>query len=421
MVNLIAEESGGDFMGNELGEQCFPKTDTKHLWAIQCLQDNCEEFRKLRQDSKIVDIITEDIGVGKAFVSRVLKVSISFDHNTDIFICILKVTNSNINARSKAFPYAHLTVSLHNREVYFINKLSDIKDLNVPLYYGSKECIPLKQDGVILMQYLGNSHGQVEYFNSLTMEQAQSVVDQIFLLQSHFLVSPNADLKPIVEAKDIAFIFNEFETNFDLVKQYAPEEMWKETEDEIYSLVSHASEIVDYIMKELPFEKGNQSVFVQGDVFSNTYLFKKCEHKNNNELSEEVTLFDFQVCCNGSIGNDLSNLFICNVDPDLRNELEEILPHYFEKLKDDVIAKGGLFDMTWQMFKQNYDINLIEKALLFCMFFGKELSYSLPPDGSSQTVNWNKKKNEIAVKTMCSLNDAVFVARRLKPEWLILK
>uniref|UniRef100_A0AC35TQS8 CHK domain-containing protein n=1 Tax=Rhabditophanes sp. KR3021 TaxID=114890 RepID=A0AC35TQS8_9BILA len=243
MVNLSAEESGGDFLEKELGGQCFPKTNTEHSWAIQCLQNNCEEFRNLRQNSKIVNATTKDIGVGKAFVSNVLKVTISFQNNTETFVCILKVTNANISTRSKDLPYGHLAVSLHNREVYFINKLSDIKGLHVPPCYGSKECIPLKQDGVILMQYLGNSHGQVEYFNSLTMEQAQSVVDQIFLLQSHFLVSPNADLKPIVEAKDIAFIFNEFETNFDLVKQYAPEEMWKETEDEIYSLVSHASEI----------------------------------------------------------------------------------------------------------------------------------------------------------------------------------
>uniref|UniRef100_A0AC35TW15 CHK domain-containing protein n=1 Tax=Rhabditophanes sp. KR3021 TaxID=114890 RepID=A0AC35TW15_9BILA len=306
------------FTTNELLISTFDGTNTKVAWAIQCLVDNCEDFNVFRENRKISEVSNKNISNLKGFTSRILLVTIVFEGGNGVpFKCVMKLPGQSIVIEEEngedvkdevVAAERNLYMLVHNREAMFLNKYQDIKGLRIPKCYGVKDWINKKQEGAILMNYLGDTHAHVGYFENLNVEQTQSVLDQIFILQKHFLLKRDEDWKPhftpIVKASDYGVWIKAFEPNFTLMKSFVDESLYKDTEKEILALSSNYVEMLDYLLTVLPFEEGNQSVFAHSDSWINNFLFTK---NSEGKPSNEVTLLDFQICYNGGIGNDLSN------------------------------------------------------------------------------------------------------------------
>uniref|UniRef100_A0AC35UAW8 CHK domain-containing protein n=1 Tax=Rhabditophanes sp. KR3021 TaxID=114890 RepID=A0AC35UAW8_9BILA len=406
-------------------------TNTSMSWVIDSLEKNSLSFRQARGQAKVSKIDNIDISDKKGFNSKVYKTTITFDDiNNNPYVCILKipgtgdlkalideVTNDEPSSDDEHIS-VNTTIKMHNREVLFYEHYSgDIKGLHIPKCFGAKEWIFNKQEGAILMEYKdSNQFSHAKYFDTLTIEQAQSVMDQIFILQSHFLTLPDQSWKEkfptVVTALDFIAIKDFFLPNFENIKKLTDPALWKDTEQDILALASHYFDAGTYIFKDLPYEEDNQSVFVEADMWINNFLF--------DNTSKDVTLLDFQVSHCGNIGYDLCDILITNCNYDTRKALEKTLPQYYQKLKQEVESKACTFNLTYEKFIQNYDISLIVRALIKCM--AMEMIYALnevPKEGGD--AYWDQMKKDQAFYTLSGLNDAVEGARKHKPEWLILK
>uniref|UniRef100_A0AC35U9X5 CHK domain-containing protein n=1 Tax=Rhabditophanes sp. KR3021 TaxID=114890 RepID=A0AC35U9X5_9BILA len=372
-----------------------------------------------------------DISDKKGLNSKVYKTTITFDdiHNVP-YVCILKipemgdfkaltdkVSNAEISSGEEPMDL-NTVVKMHNREVLFLEQYSsDIKGLNFIQCFGTKEWKFGKEEGAILMEYIDNERFyHVNFFEMLTAEQAHAIMDQIIILQSHFYTLPDQSWKEklptVFTVNDFAMVKHYFLPNFENYKKLTDPKVWKDTETDILALLSHYSEAGTYIDTTLPYQKDNECVFVKCDLGLNNFFFDK--------RSKDVALLDFQGAHCGSIGHDLADFLVTNCSLETRKSLEKAFPQFYEKLKNEIESKGCSLKISYEKFIENYEVNLIVRALTKCMIL--ELYYALndPPQGSVDGYLDEKKKDQ-AFYMISALNDAVEAARKYKPEWLIMK
>uniref|UniRef100_A0AC35TGN9 CHK domain-containing protein n=1 Tax=Rhabditophanes sp. KR3021 TaxID=114890 RepID=A0AC35TGN9_9BILA len=410
-------------------------TNTEVEWVVGSLEEKNQAFRDARGDSKVTQVDAFDISGGKGFISKVYKITIHFDDtNREPFLSILKIPGSEcileamdhqkINMDDKEDLLDNkLLANFHNRECQFYNNFTEIPNLKIVKCYGARDWNEGTQEGALIMDYLGDTGMNVEFIYGLNIHQMRNVLKEIHNLQSYFFSLPNkeweGEYKMLLDAIEFEKMSEIFTNNWNTIREFVPDQLYKDYETDILALMSNVSKIFLSNFQELPFIEGNMRSFVHGDLWNNNFMFLK--DKNGTPLNEIDAIIDWQIIYTGSIGADLARAIVLGCSVEIRREIETVdLPKYYENLKIEVIQRGGQFEMTWDMFKLNYDHCMIDQALQLLMLYGFSMqNHNVPKDRSDYM--WNARKYAIGSRIVFAMKDAVKKCRVLKPEWLIPK
>uniref|UniRef100_A0AC35TLA7 CHK domain-containing protein n=1 Tax=Rhabditophanes sp. KR3021 TaxID=114890 RepID=A0AC35TLA7_9BILA len=409
-------------------------TNTEVKWLIECLEKNCLVFKKLIGRSRIKDIKTCDCSNGKGFISKVYKVSILFEKKDilpyQVIIkipCLEKVKQSCTlqKVQSKnAVLNADMVQALHLRECEFYETFTCIKSLKYPDCYGTREWNYGKQEGVIILKYLGDIGVSNDFFKSFNLQQMENLFTQILYLQSHFLTSNDETrlekFPNLFKPERVVLRQPLFRKNWKLIKSFIDDNLWKNIDEDVQTLIDNIYYIIKYVTQDLLALEGNSYTFVMGDLWNFNILHQKNE---NNEAGDEICgIIDWQTFHCGSIGSDLARSIVICTDHVLRKEVIEweLLPNYYTNLKNEVESRGSHFKITWDMFKLNYDFCFIVQTFQLLYISGLILHTQNAPIEKGNEI-WDARKKETGLKVYHAFNDSIQIAKRLRPEFLIIK
>uniref|UniRef100_A0A0K0FS85 CHK domain-containing protein n=1 Tax=Strongyloides venezuelensis TaxID=75913 RepID=A0A0K0FS85_STRVS len=236
-----------------------------------------------------------DISDGKGFLSKVFKTSIYFDDEKKVpYYVILKIPGDesikeilkkqNLDGTMN-IELEHISV-FHNKECHFYNDVaSKIKTLKYPKCYGSKDLIVGKQEGALLIKFLGSDSVIVPFYRSLNIHQTKSILNEAYKLQEHSLLNQDDFIKdnweqPFTEDQMKSFL-DLARKGIPTLKKYILKEMWSEIENDLDNMISNYIKIMRYVYIELPKSNGNVPVICHGDMWINNFMFKV----NSNEYN----------------------------------------------------------------------------------------------------------------------------------------
>uniref|UniRef100_A0AC35TTR6 CHK domain-containing protein n=1 Tax=Rhabditophanes sp. KR3021 TaxID=114890 RepID=A0AC35TTR6_9BILA len=425
---------GSIFANDELQRSNVMGTNTSVEWVVENLNEKNQAFKDARGNSKVTKVDAFDVSSGKGFVSKVYKISFYFENKCEPFVAILKIPgfdciqeamdlqNMGLDERTDSL-YGCLLINYHIRECQFYNTYANIPDLKIVKCYGTKDWIVGSQEGALIMDYLGSTGTNIEFMHGLNVYQIRNILKEIHNIQAYFFSSSNKECyreyKMLFNAEEVQKMGDVFINNWNKFKTFVPTELYKDYEEDIVALTSNITPILNFVINDLADINGNIKSFVHGDLWANNFMFKK--DSNGTPLNEVDAIIDWQMIHAGSIGSDLARAIVLGCQPEIRREIETVdLPKYYENLKREVIKRGGEFEMTWEMFKLNYDYCLIEQSVQLLMMYGFVLhNYTIPEDRPDYM--WDARKYAIGSRIIFALKDAVNKCRVLKPEWLISK
>uniref|UniRef100_A0AC35UAW3 CHK domain-containing protein n=1 Tax=Rhabditophanes sp. KR3021 TaxID=114890 RepID=A0AC35UAW3_9BILA len=417
---------GSIFAGEEI--QNVEGTNTNVKWVVGCLEEKCDAFRSARGNSKVTKVDAFDISKGKGFISQVYKLTIHFTDNKEPFLSVLKVPG--IESLYVALDRKHseendsplnnkFASQVHNNECNFYNNFTDIPNLKIAKCYGAVKWNLGENEGALIMDYLNSTN--IEFYNGFNIYQIKNVLNEISKLQTYFLALPNQgwtkDYKMLLTEKEFKQFSKVLLPHWEKVKTYVPAELYSGMEDEIIAMISNNDKIVKFVFNDLPEMDGNSKCLSHGDLWHNNICFRL---DINGDVSNEVdAIIDWQMINAGSIGSDLARAVVLGCNIEVRRECETLLlPKYYQNLKEKVIKRGGKFDMTFEMFKLNYDYCMIDQSMQLLVTFPFPLANSKIPEGSGDEL-WDGRKYTLGSRIVFALKDAVKCCRILKPEWLV--
>uniref|UniRef100_A0AC35TFR2 CHK domain-containing protein n=1 Tax=Rhabditophanes sp. KR3021 TaxID=114890 RepID=A0AC35TFR2_9BILA len=425
---------GSFFASDKLQKSNVEGTNTEVEWVIQSLNEKNEAFKDARGDSRVSQIDSFDVSSGRGFISKVYKLTIHFDDKTkEPFVCVLKIPGSDcvneaVNIQNIELLEGkveviekQLVANFHNRECQFYRTYTNIPDLKIVKCHGARDLIVDIQEGALLMDYLGSTGTHIEFVYGLNVYQIRNILKEIHNLQAYFFSLPNQEwyskFTTVLCAEEFEKMGDIYTSNWNTVKKFVPTEMYEDYEVEIQAITTNNTIISNFMLKELPMMKGSMKSIVHSDLWINNIIFKK--DGSGAPLNEVDAIIDWQLPCIGSIGSDLARSIVIGCQPEIRREIETVdLPKYYENIKNEVIKRGGKFEMSWEMFKLNYDYCMIDQAMQLVLVYGFAiLNYNIPEDRSDYM--WNARNHAIGSRIVLAMKDAVTKCRVLKPEWLI--
>uniref|UniRef100_A0A0K0FCI4 CHK domain-containing protein n=1 Tax=Strongyloides venezuelensis TaxID=75913 RepID=A0A0K0FCI4_STRVS len=417
------------FCRKDYGSEYFIGGKITHQWIIDCLEKNDADFRKYRDDSKVKEIDGVDISDGKGFLSKVFKTSIYFDDEKKApYYVILKIPGDKSIKESLEkqnldgtmnIELEHISV-FHNKECHFYNDVaSKIKTLKYPRCYGSKDLILGKQEGALLMKFLGSDSVIVPFYRSLNIYQTKSLLNEVYKLQEYSLLNPDVFFnnnwkQPFTEDQMKSFS-DLARKSIPTLKKYILKEMWSEIENDLDNMISNYIKIMRYVYIELPKSNDNVTVITHGDMWTNNFMFKVDSNGNcSNNLS---AIIDWQTVFKGTTGHDISRILVMSAPADVRREIEkEYLPVFYERLRDSLTKNGKEMKISFEKFMNNYKLCLVEQSVDMILTVGFALQeYNVPEE---YDYIWDARKFNIGSRIYFNICDAIKICRELHPEWL---
>uniref|UniRef100_A0AC35UFQ0 CHK domain-containing protein n=1 Tax=Rhabditophanes sp. KR3021 TaxID=114890 RepID=A0AC35UFQ0_9BILA len=293
------------FVDKTFGDLLFKGYQFTNYWIVECLVGKSMEFNQMRGNSKILSLDGYDISGGKGFLSKVYKTTITFENNDKEYVFVVKIPGieslSDFSDKNKEegidLPEmeAQIMVDMHNREVEFYSKLvHKMKSLKVPKCFGLREWIVDQQDGIVLMEYLGDTAIVANWFKPLTLNQIKSILDEVFVLQSNSLLIKGdwkGKYRSVSQKGDTHFIATTFDASWQLIKSYLTEDIYKDIEEDVVTMASHHDAIYHHNNCTLIKEPYCDSVLTHGDLWCNNLMFKKV---NGQACDELATIIDWQ-------------------------------------------------------------------------------------------------------------------------------
>uniref|UniRef100_A0AC35TQW0 CHK domain-containing protein n=1 Tax=Rhabditophanes sp. KR3021 TaxID=114890 RepID=A0AC35TQW0_9BILA len=410
-------------------------TSTEYEWILNCLKEKCEEFRELIKSNQIRSIDANDISGGKGFISKVYKVDITFDHfDTKPFEFIVKIPgleSLNQVLEEEHFPKHHepnkeqenngmqLLANIHNNEVKFYQLYSTIPNLKLLKVYGSRQWVINKQEGALIMAYSGQESFSIPLHESMNFEQMSHLIDQIFCLQTYFLLLPDQTWK-----ETFVFPFSPdhldgmtklIQHNWNIVKNFVNEEVYVDISDHIDNLISNFKNICTYNTNILINKPHNTKVFVHGDLYMNNILYGK--FGNDQQEENDLRIVDWQLVHAGNIGSDIARSLLTGTSPQLRHKMEEsILPKFYHNIVLKATAHQVKFEMSWEMFKENYNCHFVEQSLHFLMVVAFTMHQINTSKDSQQLLEIKKKA--VGMKLCTGLRDAIAICKKFNQTWI---
>uniref|UniRef100_A0A0K0FXD0 CHK domain-containing protein n=1 Tax=Strongyloides venezuelensis TaxID=75913 RepID=A0A0K0FXD0_STRVS len=423
------------FTIDSYGDECIEKTTISFKWIIERLEENSEDFRLKRKDSKVLKITYEDISKGKGTASNIMKLVVFFDDvNNDPYKVILKVPifkNSDLLnelgvkdiEKYDDNMVSNTLVRCHSQEHLFYREISnEIKNIKVPKYYGGSDAILSKKSGVIIMDYVNpNKGGIIDLNYPFNIYQAKSVIEEILKLHVFSFTNGKHWRSKLQNKRTIGLttiLQNIVKIHWDVCKEFIPKTILTEIEEDVINMISNFSEISLYNVYHLPESHGVNSVICHGDMWVNNILFHK--DSKGRFTNDVMAIVDWQIIYEGSIGADLARNLAINCSSEIRREIEiSYLPQYFDRLKEEVLNKNESFNITYETFKRHYDFCFIESIFYLFVTIGYKLS-QLDMSKENESI-WETRKFLLSSRIYFGIKDAVEKVKILKPEWLIKK
>uniref|UniRef100_A0AC35U2X2 CHK domain-containing protein n=1 Tax=Rhabditophanes sp. KR3021 TaxID=114890 RepID=A0AC35U2X2_9BILA len=419
------------FVDNEFGSKFFGTSNITNQWIVDCLIDKNEEFNQIRGNSKILSMDGYDISGGKGFLSKVYKTTITFENNGETYVFVTKIPGTeaitflfdNVRIEDETAPELpsiedQVTANLHNREVEFYDKLIKIlPGLQVPKCFGFQKWIVGKQEGCILMEYLGEKAMMTDSFIPFTLEQTKSVLDQIFILQSKSLINKHVwkgKYPSMMENSDTTFVLACFEGSWNLIKSFVTEDMYKDIDEDAINLAMNHEQIS--LNNRETMLHNSEKTITHGDMWCNNLC-----RKNDQSSNELGVIIDWQTFSEGSLLCDIACTLVLNTTSEIRRHcFEFILPEYFGKLKMCMEQNNIEFKMTWEECIVQYHYSVCEQAIIYVVGT-KMLVDSFAISGKLEDDIWKDKLHNLGVNVCLAMREAIEIAKRLKPEWLVRK
>uniref|UniRef100_A0AC35U858 CHK domain-containing protein n=1 Tax=Rhabditophanes sp. KR3021 TaxID=114890 RepID=A0AC35U858_9BILA len=426
---MTEEKIESIFVDSKLSKELYQDSQTTVGWIVECLINKSEEFNKIRGNLRIASIEGHDISDGKGFLSKVYKTTIAFENKEDSYVFIVKIPGAERfgETMNKEMDEDEIklhdlkdesVVAMHNKEVKFYSKLIvQMPKLKVPKCFGFKDRVTRKDEGVILMEYLGVAGIMHDTFEPFNLEKVQSVLDELFILQTSSLLIKDywkGKYTPDVRSSGTSYIDAVFEDSWNLIKSLTTEDLYKDINQEVLNLASHHAAIWEY--NNHTVIKDNNSILTHGNLWKNNILFDRVNNESTNNVQ---VLIDWQTIIEGSLMKDIVFHLVLNTTADIRRHcLEVILPEYYEKFKDFVQQKNIVFDVSWDEFIEDYYYQLIEQGIILIIAV-KILFDSNKVSGDAEIEVWDKQKRNICKDVCLTLKDAIEGAKLVKSEWLI--
>uniref|UniRef100_A0AC35U2G6 CHK domain-containing protein n=1 Tax=Rhabditophanes sp. KR3021 TaxID=114890 RepID=A0AC35U2G6_9BILA len=423
------------FATQQLEDSNVEGTKTEIKWVIECLEEKNRDFKSARGNAKVTKVDASHISGGKGFASKVYKLTIYFDDKSKKpFIIALKIPgmdsmnealeNQKMNNDGEdEMINSDLLAKAHDRECKFYNQFTQIPDLKIVKCYGSRDWTTMEnQEGALIMDFLASSTNN-QFVYSLNIHQARNCLKEVHNLQAYFFSLPS---KQWQNEYTIIFGAEEFEKmspilaiNWAKIRTFVPNELFKDYEEDILSLTDSFGQVLRFISNDLVNLEGNIKCFVHNDLWSNNVTYTV--DSDGNPGNEIGAIIDWQIPYCGCIGVDIARVIVTGCSPEIRREIETVdLPKYYDSLKMEIINRGGSFEMTWEMFKLNYDFCMIEQSMdLLIMYSFALQNYSVPEEAGDYL--WDARKYALGSRITFALIDAVKKCRLIKPEWLIKK
>uniref|UniRef100_A0AC35U3E3 CHK domain-containing protein n=1 Tax=Rhabditophanes sp. KR3021 TaxID=114890 RepID=A0AC35U3E3_9BILA len=409
------------------------KTDVK--WVVESLEEKNRDFKLARGNSKVTKIDAFDISGGKGFVSKVYKITIHFDDKSkEPFLSVLKIPgiesitealdDQKVDKDETSEIIDTSTIEkLHNKECQFYNTFTEIPDLKIVKCYGTRKWMVGEKEGALIMDYVGSTASNIEFMHGLNIHQARNILKEIHNLQIYFFSLPSKkwenEYKVGFDMKDFEKIDVMLTNNWAQVRTFVPSQLYKHYEEDIISLIDNFCQVLQFVCYDIAHLEGNIKSFVHADLWCNNVMF--AVDSNGNPGNEVEAIIDWQISYIGSIAADIARTVVIGCQPEIRRDIETTdLPKYYQNMKNEVINRGGQFEMTWEMFKLNYDYCMIDQSMqLLLLYRFALLNYSVPEEAGDYL--WDARKYALGSRIVFAIIDAVKKCRLLNPEWLLKK
>uniref|UniRef100_A0A0N4ZAM2 CHK domain-containing protein n=1 Tax=Parastrongyloides trichosuri TaxID=131310 RepID=A0A0N4ZAM2_PARTI len=419
------------FAVKDYENECIENSNVSIGWIFDCLEKNCDSFKEIKRNSKVLKLDVKNISDGKGFASKVYKSTVHFDGDENKvyqFVTkipeldsILKLFENDPDKEEMSDIFSTDYISrFHNQEwMFYIGALKEIIGLKVPSCYGGRESIPGKMDGCLLMTWLSSNSGNIPFYESFNIYQTKSVLKEVMKLQVFSLTDGKhwrTKFTNSYTSRVLKSFVKTINMGFELFKEYCPDEMLNEIKDDYETLVSNYVDIGIYVIKGITDINGKNSVLCHGDLWTNNIMFELDSEKRFTNNVEAI--IDWQSIFTASIGSDIARFIVNGCSPEVRREIEvSYFPVYFKELKKKVMDKGEVFDMTFEEFVNAYDFCMIEQALHTIMMSGLNLA-QIKINNDEDRYIWEARKFSLAYKSYFALKDAFKRVRKIKPEWL---
>uniref|UniRef100_A0A0N4ZAM1 CHK domain-containing protein n=1 Tax=Parastrongyloides trichosuri TaxID=131310 RepID=A0A0N4ZAM1_PARTI len=400
-------------------------------WVFDCLEKNCDSFKKAKGDYKVLKLETRDISDGKGYLSKVYISTVHFDGDeSKTYQFIIKIPGlESIDKLHDEQPDAieidevincETVCKFHNQEWMFYTKTAkEIVGLKAPSCYGGCEAVPNEKDGCLVMKFLSPTSANIPFFQTFNIYQAKSVLNEIMKLQVFSLTDGKhwkSKYTSMFTRKLLASMTQSINTGFRFFEEFCPKEMFDEVEDDFKILISKYEDIGSYAVENLIDSSGKNSVLCHGDLWSNNIMFELDSEKRFTNNVEAI--IDWQTVFEGSVGSDIARFIVLGCSPEVRREIEvSYFPVYFKELKKKVMDKGGIFDMTFEEFVNAYDFCMIDQSFHTILMMWLNL-HKVENSSDEDAYLWEARKFSLAFKVYFALKDAFKRVRKVKPEWL---
>uniref|UniRef100_A0A914XT47 CHK kinase-like domain-containing protein n=1 Tax=Plectus sambesii TaxID=2011161 RepID=A0A914XT47_9BILA len=234
--------------------------------------------------------------------------------------------------------FAGVLHKAHASEVTYYDMVKkDGLKLKVPKVYLADHYGPNGENGLLIMEDLGNIATTKPLYETLSVESIKVVLDNLAEVHAYSLQNDqwlsNPDLK-MTFGKFQKQSGNSFEhmirNSLNILKKDHPVHF----DPLIDRLVEICKEKLDFDYTDTVHEKlGLPPVMTHGDLWSNNMMWRKTED-GKGTTGELAAIVDWQLVHPGCIGEDFVRLLCTSAGTDVRREhLEELFQHYHTSLK----------------------------------------------------------------------------------------
>uniref|UniRef100_A0A914DL82 CHK kinase-like domain-containing protein n=1 Tax=Acrobeloides nanus TaxID=290746 RepID=A0A914DL82_9BILA len=397
-------------------------TSFTEKWLIEKLLHKCEEFQKVAKNSRIKKVKAECISEGIGFISKVLKCTITFEEvDQKPYIVILKVPTceamneaiekSEISKDVEQEKKTSTTVvhknleNIHKRECDFYEKFQDVLDLPLVKIFDTQELVLGNQPGYILMEYIEEDGGMLDFVDGLNIEQIKNVTRHIANFHAHAMLHedrwrgkyPPIDLTEGVKEENSNRLLGGISRLFEGIKERLPK-VKKIFTSKFFEWYSNHCETM-----------GLYKGLCHGDLWNNNMMFYK--NPDGTPDNKVRAIIDWQVINEGNLMQDLARLLVSSSDSSTRREAEGfILEEYYQIVKENLGKGGKKIPFTLEELKRGY-----EAAFLFQSVIGVWMVvFAFPQPTEERKV----KQAQYARRVEDLLDDLVKILEKSFPEWL---